>query len=178
VNKQERRAARRAEAIAVFDKLLAMTRETRDNEWLWSLTVGVDGALFVASRKEFEHDDELQRKSREAHAHYSYLTSDWPNVTASSGQAPTAATDPAGGPTPGRLYRAPRKILGVGLCQEQQMKKAMMFAWDAWPWAGPLAGICLLATLGFPERWLAIPAVVLLYAELMLRAWVAKRHKC
>jgi hypothetical protein len=56
------------------------------------------------------------------------------------------------------------------------MNKALMFTWDAWPWAGPLVGICLLALLGFPERWLAIPALVLLYAELMLRMWVAKRQ--
>jgi hypothetical protein len=112
VTKQERRAARRAAAIAVFNKLLAMTMETRDNEWLWSLTVGDDGALFVATRKEFEHDDELQRKSREAHAHYSYLTSDWPNVTASSGPAPTAATDPTGGPNPLKALSERRGIFG------------------------------------------------------------------
>lgn len=92
MNKQERRAIRRRLLMAAFDKLLAMTIETRDNDWLWQ-AMKFGGPFDVASWKEFEHDDEMRAKCDAASAHYEMLTADWPNVSAHGVPSPTASTD-------------------------------------------------------------------------------------
>jgi len=78
--KQERHEARRAALLATLDRLLAMTLETRDNDWLWHISA-MGSTLDMAGWTEFANDEEVQEKRRRAWAHYQILTADWPVVT-------------------------------------------------------------------------------------------------
>lgn len=77
--KQERHAARRAGIMEGFHRLLSMTLDTRDNNWLFRIMI--EGPFEVSSWKEFEGDVEVQELRARAREHYAALTADWPVVT-------------------------------------------------------------------------------------------------